>query len=268
MNTPLRDTQTTGTGREQLLAKAVRVLTEAARTTGDFAEFLTHATAGAAANIGSIDALLAERPGSWEAHYVRDMLTATVDYDEQYLIEHRTEPLIVRVHVDDILNDLGLWSLYDEGQEQITRREDAIHTRHDLTCDAEEYSADDQDALDELDRLHEALDTQRREDCSTYGDAFRDNVHRAAAELFPTLPAPVEVIVELDWQHDLGLRGDVDGPAWRVWETARRNTSLPGSGIPFKDYPLMLDVAQVERDAGRTPLVRLGNSDGEVGDRR
>jgi hypothetical protein len=262
MNTPLRDNQTTSTSSpEHLLTAAVRVLTEAARTTSDFAEFLTHAAAGAAANIGSIDALLAERPGSWEARYVRDMLTATVGYDEQYLIEHRTEALVVRVHVDDILNDLGLWALYDEAHEQITRREDAIHARHDVDGDAEEYSADDQDALDELDRLHEALDTQRREDCAAYGDAFRDNVHRATAELFPTLPVPVHAIVEQDWQHDLGLRDDVDGPACRVWETARRNTPLPGSGIPLKDYPLILDLAQVERDAGRTPLERLNNVD-------
>jgi hypothetical protein len=268
MNTPVRDNQATSTGREQLLAEAVRVLTEAARTTSDFAEFLTHAAAGAAANIGSIDALLAERPGSWEAHYVRDMLTATVGDDEQYLIEHRAEPLGVRVHVDDILNDLGLWALYDEAHEQITRREDAIHARHDVYGDAEEYSTDDQDALDELDWLHEALDTQRRQECAAYGDAFSDNLRRAAAALFPTLPVPVEVIVELDWQHDLGLGDDVDGPAWRVWETARRNTPLPGSGIPLKDYPLVLDLAQVERDAGRTPLARLNNGDSEGGDRR
>jgi len=268
MNTPLRDMQTTGSGREQLLTEAVRVLTEAARSTGDFAEFLTHATAGAAANIGSIDALLVERPGSWEAHYVRDMLTATVGYDEQYLIEHRTEPLVVRVHVDDILNDLGLWALYDDAHEQITRREAAIHAQHDVYGDAEEYTADDQDALDELDRQREALDTQCRQDCAAYGDAFRDNVHRAAAELFPTLPVPLEVIVELDWQHDLGLRDAVDGPAWRVWETARRNTPLPGSGISLKDYPLMLDLAQVERDAGRTPLARLNNGGREGGDQR
>ena len=162
MNTPVRDNQTTSTGSpEQLLTEAVRVLTEAARTSSDFAEFLTHAAAGAAANIGSIDALLAERPGSWEAHYVRDMLTATVGDDEQYLIEHRTEPLVVRVHVDDILNDLSLWARYDEAHEQITRREDAIRARHDVHGDAGEYSADDHDALDELDRLREALDALR-----------------------------------------------------------------------------------------------------------
>jgi hypothetical protein len=258
MNTPVRDNQTTRPGsREYLLAEAVRVLTEAARTTGDFAEFLTHAAAGAAANIGSIDALLAERQGSWEAHYVRDMLTATVGYDEQHLLEYRAEPLVVPVHVDHILHDLGFWQLYDEAHEQITRREDAIHARHDVDGETEEYGPDEQAALDELDRLHEALDTQRREDCVAYGAAFGGNVRRAAAELFPTLPAPVEVIVELDWQHDLGLRDDVDGPAWRVWQTARLNTRLPGSGIPLKDYPLMLDLAQVERDAGRTPLARL-----------
>ena len=266
MNTPVRDNQTTSTGSpEQLLSEAVRVLTEAARTTSDFAEFLTHAAAGAAANIGSIEALLAERPGSWEAHYVRDMLTATVGYDEQYLLEHRTEPLVVRVHVDDILNDLGLWALYDEAHDEITRRDAVSCARYD---DQDGFSGEDNAALDELDNLREALDAQRAQDCATYGDAFRDNVHRAAAELFPTLPVPVHVIVELDWQHDLGLRDDVDGPAWRVWETARRNTPLPGSGIPFKDYPLTLDLAQVERDAGRTPLARLNNGDSEGGDRR
>jgi hypothetical protein len=257
---------TTGNQRtyDDVLADAVRVLTEAARRTttwrdhdgreyqlqADFAEFVTHAVAGAAANTGSIEAVLAGRPESWEANYVRRMLQSTVGYDEQYLHVYRTEPLIVRVHVDDILSDLGFSMLYDEAHEEISRREDAIRARHGS------YD-EDQAALDELDRLHEALDASRARDGAAYGDAFRANVEAASDELYPDPPVPVEVIVELDGQDDLGPTYEWDGPAWRLWETARQNTALPGSDIPLKDYPLGADIAEVEREAGRDPITRL-----------
>ena len=72
---------------DEVLADAVRVLTEAARRVitwtdrggraghgqEDFAEFVTHALAGKAANIDGIEPILAGRPGSWEAG--RDRLT-------------------------------------------------------------------------------------------------------------------------------------------------------------------------------------------------
>lgn len=266
MNIQVRDSQTNGTGSpEQLLNDAIRALTAAARSTSDFAEFVTHAVAGAAANIGGIDALLAGRPGSWEAHYVREMLTATVGYDEQYLLQHRTEPLVVRVHVDDILHDPGPWMLYDEAHDELNRRENAICARHDIDEPIEDYDPDDQTALDELEQVRNRLDGQQEAEWATYGNAFRDNVHRAAAELLPTLPVPVEVIVELDWQNDLGPAGDDwDGPAWRMWETARLDTPLPGSGIPPRDYPPGADIAQAERDAGRTPLARLDVAGGKL----
>jgi hypothetical protein len=253
---------------EDVLADAVRVLTEAARRTitwrdqggreyqlqADFAEFVTHAVAGAAANMGSIEAVLAGRPESWEANYVRRMLHSTVGYHEQYLHEHRTEPLIVRVHVDDILNDLGFSTLYDEAHKEISRREDAIRARHGS------YDKD-QAALDELDRLHDALDASRARDYAAYGDAFRASVEASSEELFPDLPVPVEVIVELDWQDDLGPTYEWDGPAWRLWETARQNTMLPGSGSPLKDYSRGADIAQVEREAGCDPLARLDSGE-------
>src|SRR3954447_12534849 len=104
MSTSTCDTTSPPTSpRKQLLTGAVTVLTAAARTGSDFAEFLAHALAGAAANLGGIEELLARRPGSWEAHYIRELLTATVGHDEQYLHAHRTEPLVIRVHVDDVL---------------------------------------------------------------------------------------------------------------------------------------------------------------------
>lgn len=111
--------------RDDVLTDAIRILTEAARlthTVGDgtdaertipagFAEFLTLAVAGAAANAGGIETLLAGRPGSWEADWVRTMLVSTVGADEDHLPEHRTDPIVVPLDVEAILFDLtdGQW---------------------------------------------------------------------------------------------------------------------------------------------------------------
>lgn len=84
--------ETEGRTYEQLLAAAVEVLTAAARRPGDWAEFVTLALAGAAANVGGVETALAGRPGSWEADGVRNLLYATVGHDEHDLQRHRTEP--------------------------------------------------------------------------------------------------------------------------------------------------------------------------------
>ena len=195
------------------------VLTEAARRTttrgrgtsseqqdqADFAEFLTPALAGTAANLGGIEPLLAGRSGSWEADYVATLLVATVGYDEQYLDEHRTEPLVIRVHVDDILNELGFWTLYDEAHDELTRR-DATGTPATTRASASRPSgAQDLAEHDLICELHEALDRQREQDCAAYGAGVRRAARAAAAELFPGLRMPVEVIVELGWHNDIGL---------------------------------------------------------------
>jgi hypothetical protein len=264
---------------EQLLADAVRVLTEAARRTitwtypdgiehreqAAWAEFVTHALAGAAANIGGIEAILAGRPGCWEADKVRDLLCATVGHDEQYLLAHRTEAVVVRVHVGDILHGLGVRTLYDEAHDELERRADLIWARYRVPGSEDVVSLptpEDQAELVDLARLHEALDTQRARECAAYGEAFRANVLQAATELFPNLPVPVDLIADLDWRGDLGPDHEWDGPQWRLWETARRNTPLPGSSIPLADYPPGADIAQLEREAGRTPLARLNQEEG------
>src|SRR6266581_4676157 len=181
---------------DAVLADAVRVLTEGARRTitwtdrdgrehqqrADFAEFVTHAVAGAAANLGGIEHALAGRPGSWEADKVRDMLHATVGYDGQYLDEYRTEPVVVRVHVDDILNELGLWKLYDEAHDELDRRHDTIGipTASGVPGDPafeaalaalEPATAEQEAASDAVEELHERLDAQQRHESADYGDA-------------------------------------------------------------------------------------------------
>jgi transcriptional regulator with XRE-family HTH domain len=138
-----------------VLDDAVRALTEAARLTNqpvrrkpdgswepdphaeplriDWAAFVTDALAGAAANVGGIDAILAGRPGSWEAGVVRDALNAAVGHDEWDLWRHRTEPVNVVMYPERILSDMNS-SLWENGfyaaAAELTRRENAISPGH------------------------------------------------------------------------------------------------------------------------------------------
>lgn len=157
-----------------VLDDAVRVLTEAARLTNqpvrrasdgswepdlaadglsiDWAAFVTTALAGAAANIGGIDAILAGRPGSWEAGVVRDALNAAVGHDEWDLWRHRTEPVTVVVHPERILSDidsLAWFREFDAAETELQRRENAIrpgrvysHPGHELSERMREYFTD------------------------------------------------------------------------------------------------------------------------------
>lgn len=257
---------------EEVLVDAVRLLTEAARRTrvigagtdnehrepADFAEFLTLAVAGAAANIGGIEALLEGRPGSWEADYVRNMLVSTVGQDENYLLEHRTEPLQVIVNVDDVLNDLGYWQLYEDAENELQQREDAIAGGD---VDLDDLTPEQTAELEQIEALRGRLDELREQDWSAYGDAFRANVLRGAGELLPDLPVPVEVVINLEWQNDSGS-GDKFGPEERLWAWARDETPPPGSSIPLKEYPAGHPIVDVERAANRDPLHRVDTNNG------
>jgi hypothetical protein len=262
---------------EELLTDAVRVLTEAARHVVtwrdgdgrehhdrvDFAEFVTHAVTGAAANIGGVEEILARRPGSWEADHVRQLLQSTVGYYEEYLIEHRTEPLTVVVAVDNLLSELGFRDLFDEAHLELDRREEQILVDSDEPFVViEELPDEQQAAFAELRQLRDALDALRKRDWADYGQAFEANVLAAASELLPGLLVPVEVEVHLDWQADDTSDESPCGPAYRLWERAFERTPLPGSGMSLNDYPLDADIAQIERDAGRDPLSRLRRGEG------
>lgn len=150
---------------QAVLDDAVQVLTEAARLTNqparqkpdgswepdphadgvaiDWAAFVTEALAGAAANIGGISAILAGRPGSWEAAVVRDVLNATVGHDEWDLWRHRTESINVVLHPERILFDHDTSNDYEEmdaAEGEITRRENAIRPGHVYSGDADPQS--------------------------------------------------------------------------------------------------------------------------------
>jgi hypothetical protein len=70
----------------------VEQMVAAAASGMDFAGWLAGALARAAARLGSTEALLAGRPGSWEAGLVRQILAGTVGEDDEYLAQYRERP--------------------------------------------------------------------------------------------------------------------------------------------------------------------------------
>jgi hypothetical protein len=75
------------TGAED--AAVVATLVKAATCGLDFGGWLAGVLATAAAQLGSTEALLASRPGSWESAAIREFLHSTVGYDDEHLMDYR-----------------------------------------------------------------------------------------------------------------------------------------------------------------------------------
>ena len=69
---------------------AVEAVTAAARAEHDFGGWLSLVLVRAAAELGSLDALTAGRPGSWEAELV-DRLARGLAFDDEGLAGYRQE---------------------------------------------------------------------------------------------------------------------------------------------------------------------------------
>jgi hypothetical protein len=279
--------------REDVLADAIRVLTEAARLTrplpgsaaaapatgqpvsvtsgrepADWGEFVSRALAGAAANIGGIEAILAGRPGSWEADGVRNLLTSTVGHDEEHLLEHRTEALVIDVDIDELLTDLGAWLPYDEASRELSGRYDAIGiaTVTGVSGDplAEEGLRRLQPATEEQERqadriadLEERLEQQRLEDWAWYGRTLRAAIEGEAGRL-PGLTVPVIVRVhEETSRRGHEQTGTPRGLIDQLLTVAIQVTELPGDGRP----PLArLEATSHANGAGDPPPDSVGPS--------
>lgn len=84
--------------------RAVEALLRAARTEHDFAGWLAHVLARVAGQLGSSDALIAGRPGSWEASVVDELVKGTVGHGDQHLPRPRTKLTDAQVRE---IRDLG-----------------------------------------------------------------------------------------------------------------------------------------------------------------
>ncbi len=74
-----------GPDRLTYTRKAVTAVLAAARAEHDFAGWLAGVLAAVAGQLGSSDALIEGRPGSWEASFVDQLVKGTVGYDDACL---------------------------------------------------------------------------------------------------------------------------------------------------------------------------------------
>ena len=81
MTAAARGTRTIGTGTPYEHTEPI-----------DFAEIACHVLTAVAANVGGVEELLAGRPGSWEADYVRQIVHSTAGDRPDDLALWRTEP--------------------------------------------------------------------------------------------------------------------------------------------------------------------------------
>lgn len=236
--------------RDQLLAEAIRVLTAAARLQrpvleqasdaegrpvwrdsgrrepDDWAEFVSQALAGAAANAGGVETVLAGRPGSWEADFTRQLLTGTVGHDGEYLWEHRTEPVTVTLYVDELVDDTEARKPYDDA-------ELAIDARHDEVPDGTEAY---ERHVDMLAGLADRLQEQRIADWTAWGEALAEAVKAAAARRLPGLRVPVNVVVDVEtW------RADRQEPYWPDLEWELTGEALAATPAPWLTGPSPLE---------------------------
>lgn len=252
---------------DELIAGAIRVLTEAGRLTrpvleqdatasetagrpvwvesdrrepADWAEFVTLALAGAAANLGGIETALAGRPGSWEADGVRTLLTSTVGHDEEHLLEHRTEPVVVEVFVDQLMVDLGVWKAYDDAQAELVRRYDAIGIPTATTAKAaqqiEPATEEQERQAEAIGELEDRLEQQRAADWTAYGQALSGKLQDAILRR-PGLRVPVIVRVDVEnWPSDEATHErPFAGIAQELLSEAMEATPRPGDGrSPFE----------------------------------
>jgi hypothetical protein len=72
-------------GAGSYTAAAVSAVTTAVGKEHDFAGWLGAVLCAAAARLGSSDALIAGRPGSWEAGLVRHLVCGTAGWDDEHL---------------------------------------------------------------------------------------------------------------------------------------------------------------------------------------
>ena len=219
-----------------LWAEAVTVLTQAIRLTclrgdgtvepADFADFLVTALVSAAANVGSVERVVAGRPGSWEAGLVRDLLRGVVGYEDeaQTLVGHRTEPVVVPLNVAQLVEDSGCLPTLLEAL-------DGIGWPGDGTREHSFGEGATADELAVLEAATAALFERYRASYDAYAQVFADAV-RLEEDGIEGLRVEIMVVIETDPE---GADAEVQNPSewdsdplvWRLWSSARERAGTP-----------------------------------------
>jgi len=125
----------------------------------DMGEILCRVITAVAANLGGEEALLAGRPGSWEAAKIRDVVGSTAG---PYLAQYRTLPVRLLLNPEDVFYDLGLGALYDEAETELINREMAAVDENGDVTEAGEAE------LDAVQAARDAVETLRMADLGAF----------------------------------------------------------------------------------------------------
>ncbi len=215
-----------------LYTETVAALTRAARqrnsdgTPSDFGDFLAHALAATAANVGDPDQLIAGRPGSQESAYVDGLVRGTIGDQPEDWTWFRTQHIVIRLNVAELIEDghhhpslMGL----DEALESLGGRYETAGTDQDL------------DAWDaEIDAVTARYTTEYQH----YAERFGQAAHAIAAHI-PGLTADVYIEADTDpnsrWWSTAATTNptelDSDHLALQIWQTAHLCTRLPNVDI-------------------------------------
>ncbi|WP_207767558.1 hypothetical protein [Arthrobacter glacialis] len=251
--------------KPDLIAQAIAALTAVARTTRvigqgtpnehnepvDFAEIACQVITSVAANVGSVETLLAGRSGSWEADYVRRIVQSTAGEDDTELMRYRTEPIWLQFDVLDRFHDFGLEALYDEAVEELYRRETVAEEalfESVATPEEKERLAVCLQALTnsglfvELDPTAQKLVEERTQEVSSINEAVYQRGQRTGNPLREAVNKAATALENLEdlWERDQG--------AYRESYTASAREVLIHRGLTLDVEPLGTDDEEVEWD--------------------
>lgn len=178
------------------LNQAIEIMTRLFRETDDYSEAVTIVLASVAANAGSSYALISGRPGSWESSVLSQMLGSTVSPDDAVLMQYRTEPVTVRLNIEDALTDLGILEPWDY-EDRLMRRLDDQGTSAKHPDGGTVFTPNDPDdyetQLVENSHLAEAYTQKYQAAADIYFTHFETNLRIAAAAEQGGLPAHITV---------------------------------------------------------------------------
>lgn len=82
-------TETPDANNGDYTKEAHAAILAAVRDQHDFGGWLAGVLASVASALGSTDALIAARPGSWEADLIRQLVKGTVGWDDDHLADYK-----------------------------------------------------------------------------------------------------------------------------------------------------------------------------------
>lgn len=228
---------------DDLRTAAIKIVTSAARLRTangdqyDVAELIANIVSSAAANLGGPEVLLARRPGSWEADYLRQLIEGTIGYDPLDWHKYRTEPIRVTLNVAELfeLSDLhpGLLG-FDAAADAIC---------NEVWSELGQGPASDS----RVDELLEHLERRYTEAYRAYGDRFDETVRLVAEGMkLPMIEVELDVDPQSSWWDELAVHNPDpwDDPVVdELWQLAHSAVALQNV-----DVKAVRDAGSVEND--------------------